>query len=672
MNVDHGQVIGQYTISRRIGSGGMAVVYEAEHNKLGRSVALKMMHAGFQDDADLLERFNREARIVARLEHPNIVPIYDFDDHNGVPYLIMKRIDGRTLKWHMRKRALPLEEIDLICTAVADALTFAHERGVLHRDVKPANVILAEDGTPYLTDFGLARVLSQGESSLSAGMIVGTPHYLSPEQASGRGEVGPAADQYALGVMMYEMVVGQVPFAGDTTHTIVHDHIYTEPPIPSLVNPEIPTEVEVVLLRALEKDPADRYESAQALMEAFHTAIAASGLTSLSEERSEIAARSMALLKKERVPAAPTGETGVQAPVRKETTEAELDFGKMMQGVDRMLQEVTLIPDSLGSEIGEAFSRARRSVKRKIQADTTPYEPPTESELERQIRKRVEQRINARNGWWGHLVAFLIVGTLLTVATAIAGNITESSLMGEVTAGNMTQLEATMAITWATQPWYLTFMLFWFGGLMAHRMSVNNLSAKREDKRRKHMLRHLNARYGPNWQSIITQGQYNSAETIATKRYQDITDFWKHVWTFIFINIGLVAAWAMVAAGLEATVNLMVLDDPEGARIVQDIASTPMVLMVTLVWGMGLFVHAVRTLFGRRRSLESELEQERELTRSRLTPHPDKRKRDDEYEYEYNYRYRDDSHLADSDPRPVRLNDDGELTNSTVEAWRDS
>ncbi|MEL7233434.1 MAG: serine/threonine-protein kinase, partial [Chloroflexota bacterium] len=297
MNLQPGQHIGKYIIEERIGSGGMAVVYRARHKQLQKDVALKMMHESIADDPDLLQRFLREAQIVSRLSHPNIVGLFDYDAENNQSFLVMQYINGRALKWHLRKRVLPLAEINTICTAIANALTYAHENDVLHRDVKPGNVIIAEDGTPFLTDFGLARVVSQGESSLSAGMIVGTPHYLSPEQASGEYEIGPAADIYALGVMLYEMVVGRVPFAAETPHAIVHDQIYTAPPRPTLVNPEIPADVEDVLMRVLEKDPSERYTTANDLMDAFNLAIQQSGLLELSEDRREIAAQSMAKLR---------------------------------------------------------------------------------------------------------------------------------------------------------------------------------------------------------------------------------------------------------------------------------------------------------------------------------------------------------------------------------------
>ena len=180
-----GQTIGVYQIESMLGMGGMATVYRAYHPALDRYVALKMMHPLFQQDEGFLSRFTREARIVAKLEHPNIVPIYDFNENNGQPYLVMKYIDGKTLKQVMDNSPPNLQRILQIMRQVANALDYAHQRGVLHRDVKPSNVLLSHDDQIYLTDFGLARLVQAGDSSMSAGMIVGTPNYISPEQAFG-------------------------------------------------------------------------------------------------------------------------------------------------------------------------------------------------------------------------------------------------------------------------------------------------------------------------------------------------------------------------------------------------------------------------------------------------------------------------------------------------------
>ncbi|MEM6284036.1 MAG: serine/threonine-protein kinase, partial [Chloroflexota bacterium] len=264
-----GETIGSYTIEGELGTGGMATVYRARHVRLARDVALKLMHQAFVTDDNFIARFEREAQIVARLEHANIVPVYDFDDIEGQPYIAMKYIEGRTLKDTFAQVAPTLDEIVNIVDAVAAALTYAHAQGVLHRDVKPSNVIIDQTGHIYLTDFGLARAAQSGESTLSAGMIIGTPNYVAPEQASDDAEVSERSDVYSFGVMLYEMMTGRVPFTGKTPYATIHKHIYEPPPLPSEINPEVPTQVEMVLLKALEKAPDDRYQTPGELAEAF-------------------------------------------------------------------------------------------------------------------------------------------------------------------------------------------------------------------------------------------------------------------------------------------------------------------------------------------------------------------------------------------------------------------
>jgi len=287
-NWQQGDRIGAYTIVDELGSGGMATVYRAHHERLGRDVAVKVMHTAFQSDRDFQTRFEREARIVARLEHPHIVPVYDFDEVEGQPYLVMKYVEGHTLKDVLAEGPPTLEEIVTITDALADALTYAHKQGVLHRDVKPSNVVIDANGTPYLMDFGLARAVHAGESTMSAGMIVGTPNYVSPEQAEGDRELTARTDVYALGVLLYEMVVGRLPFKGSNPYATVHMHIYEPPPIPSEINPEIPVQVEMVLLQALEKDPEARYATPAELATAFKSAVERSGLKALSPDRSGV------------------------------------------------------------------------------------------------------------------------------------------------------------------------------------------------------------------------------------------------------------------------------------------------------------------------------------------------------------------------------------------------
>jgi len=273
-----GENVGPYRIIEQLGQGGMATVFKAYHASLDRYVAIKALHPAFNQDVTFEARFQREARVVAKLEHPHIVPVYDYAEHEKRPYLVMKFIEGDTLKAKLDKGPLTSEDIAKIVDAVGSALSYAHKQGVLHRDIKPSNVLVAKDGQMYLADFGLARIAQSGESTLSSDMIMGTPQYISPEQAMGVKQLDERTDLYSFGVMLYEMVVGKVPFNADTPFSVIHDHIYSPLPLPHTVNPNVPESVERVLLKALAKERNDRYENVAQMVAAFKDAWAEAGV----------------------------------------------------------------------------------------------------------------------------------------------------------------------------------------------------------------------------------------------------------------------------------------------------------------------------------------------------------------------------------------------------------
>ncbi|MGE5265364.1 MAG: serine/threonine-protein kinase, partial [Acidobacteriota bacterium] len=266
-----GEYIGPYRIIEPLGQGGMATVFKAYHAMLDRYVAIKALHPAFKEDPTFLTRFEREARIVAKLDHPNIIPIYDFAEHEGTPYLVMRYIEGETLKSLLVQQPMPLERVLEILRPVTDALSYAHSQGVLHRDIKPSNILLSNDGHIYLTDFGLARTTQPGSSTLSRDMLIGTPQYISPEQAKSE-SVDERSDIYSLGVVLFEMLTGRVPFSADTPYSVIHDHIYSPLPMPSSINPKLSPEIERVVLKALAKDPDARYRDARDLLQALELA----------------------------------------------------------------------------------------------------------------------------------------------------------------------------------------------------------------------------------------------------------------------------------------------------------------------------------------------------------------------------------------------------------------
>jgi tRNA A-37 threonylcarbamoyl transferase component Bud32 len=297
MSFNIGETIGPYRIVEQLGQGGMATVYKAYHAALDRYVALKVLHPAFQEDTSFLARFQREARLVAKLEHPNIVPIYDYAEHEGRPYLVMKFIQGETLKARLNTASVTELQVLEVAQAVGAALSYAHKQNILHRDIKPSNVLMAEEGGIYLADFGLARIAQSGEATLTSDMIIGTPQYISPEQALGKRDLDEGTDIYSFGVMLYELTVGKVPFSADTPFSIIHDHIYSPLPLPRQVNPSVTEGVERVLLKTLAKDRKDRYKDVHSLVEAFEHAW-----------REAIAAHPTETLKRGEVPARPTPE----------------------------------------------------------------------------------------------------------------------------------------------------------------------------------------------------------------------------------------------------------------------------------------------------------------------------------------------------------------------------
>jgi eukaryotic-like serine/threonine-protein kinase len=259
--VDTGTLVdGRYRIARRIGSGGMADVYAAEDTHLGREVALKVLHRRFAQDQEFVERFRREAKAAAGLSHPNVVGVFDRGEHEGTYYIAMEYLAGRTLKDIAAAEApLPQRQVIDIGVQVLQAAGFAHAGGVIHRDFKPHNVIVDAEGHAKVTDFGIARA---GASEMTeTGSIMGTAHYLSPEQAQGH-SVTAASDLYSIGVMLYEMLAGRLPFEGDSAVAIALKHLSEQPTPLSVLRPDVHPALEAVVMAALAKDPAQRWQSA--------------------------------------------------------------------------------------------------------------------------------------------------------------------------------------------------------------------------------------------------------------------------------------------------------------------------------------------------------------------------------------------------------------------------
>ncbi|HYK82348.1 MAG TPA: protein kinase [Gemmatimonadales bacterium] len=260
---------GKYRIERLLGKGGMGAVFLAHDLTLDREVAIKVLPPDVAQDDQVVRRFQQEAKTAAKLDHTNIIPIYRVESEGGLNYFVMKYIAGTSLEDVLeRKQPLAVPDIQRILWEAACALGHAHQRGVVHRDVKPANIMFDHDGRVMLTDFGISKALQAATGFTATGMIIGTPHYMAPEQAKGQ-PVDGRADQYSLGIVGFRMITAELPFSGDSVHTILYKHIFEEAPAASSKRADAPAFLSAAISRAMSKDPALRFPT----MEDFATAV---------------------------------------------------------------------------------------------------------------------------------------------------------------------------------------------------------------------------------------------------------------------------------------------------------------------------------------------------------------------------------------------------------------
>lgn len=384
-----GKTLGKYEISELLGKGGMAEVYKAYHPKLERFVTIKVLHSFLVEGKDFQARFEREAKAVATLRHPHIIQIHDFEVDGDLFYMVMEFIDGGTLQAYMEALTLkgeymPLGRVLAILRQVAGALDYAHQHQIIHRDIKPSNILLDSVGNAYLADFGIARMMSSTQFT-STGSLIGTPTYMSPEAGLGE-ELTSVSDIYSLGVILYEMLTGKAPFTADTTPlAIIHKHIHESPPSPGNLRTDLSIATQHVILKALAKDPADRYQTAGEMVQDLEKALPLDLITELDNTARQVKAA---------IADMPTELISVNHAERVKIANSE-----------PLKKTEDSLPTPIPTHIAEYVSEPVKDVKPEERSENMPV---------------VKEKRKPAFAWWG--LAFLVVLVVVAVMYYLNSN----------------------------------------------------------------------------------------------------------------------------------------------------------------------------------------------------------------------------------------------------------
>lgn len=384
--------LGPYVLLEEIGYGGMATVYRAHQPSVERDVAIKVILRARLEDQEAVQRFQREARLIARLEHPHILPVYDFDGRHDPPYIVMRYLDSGTLREVMMRGALPLNEVSYLIQQIGSALDYAHRQGIVHRDIKPSNIMIDRDGNAFVTDFGIARMVSGGQHITVTGALMGTPAYMSPEQAQGQANLDQRTDIYALGVILFQMLTGQLPYAHDNNFSVMMMHVNEKVPSACAKNPDLPTAVDNVIYRALAKVPEERYQSAAELAQAV--AVVVGGTITAPPTRLRMLVEGAA---ETRIVSPTTGSTSSRTPSEQNKTITALyasvaEYAELVDEVSgaeatrRALKKwLTAVEEIIEQYGGHIFTRAEDTVMAIWGAEAA-----REDDTERAIRAAID------------------------------------------------------------------------------------------------------------------------------------------------------------------------------------------------------------------------------------------------------------------------------------------